>query len=88
MFLLARTTSEDCCRFRTAHQGIKTKSGVLGLNETARYGRCEDTAANIATTFAETARAEFGTKVGVVTTARITHATPGGVYAHSADREW
>jgi alkaline phosphatase len=69
--------------------GIKTKSGVLGLNETARYGRCEDAAANRASTLAETLRAgRPGARVGVVTTARVTHATPAGVYAHSADREW
>ncbi|CAN0534952.1 unnamed protein product [Scytosiphon promiscuus] len=27
-------------------------------------------------------------KVGVVTTARITHATPSNVYAHSVDRSY
>ena len=29
-----------------------------------------------------------GKKVGVVSTARITHATPGAMYAHSEDRDW
>lgn len=31
---------------------------------------------------------EMGKKVGVVSTARITHATPAAVYAHSADRDY
>ena len=30
----------------------------------------------------------LGRKVGVVTTARITHATPAASYAHVADRDW
>lgn len=29
-----------------------------------------------------------GRSTGIVTTARITHATPGAGYAHSADRDW
>jgi alkaline phosphatase len=38
--------------------------------------------------FAETVKKAFGTKIGVVTTARLTHATPACVYGHSADRNW
>lgn len=30
----------------------------------------------------------YNKKIGVVTTARITHATPACVYANSADRNW
>ena len=29
-----------------------------------------------------------GKRVGVVTTTRITHATPAGAYAKTADRDW
>ncbi len=25
---------------------------------------------------------------GIVTTARVAHATPGALYAHTADRDW
>jgi alkaline phosphatase len=31
---------------------------------------------------------EAGKATGVVTTTRVTHATPAGYYAHSADRDW
>ena len=31
---------------------------------------------------------EAGKSSGVVTTTRLTHATPAGYYAHSADRDW
>lgn len=38
--------------------------------------------------FAETVKKAFKKKIGVVTTARITHATPACVYSHSAERNW
>ena len=67
--------------------GVKTKSGVLGLTEAARYSFCEDVPGNTVASIAEHAKT-LGKKVGIVSTARMTHATPGGVYAHSADRLW
>lgn len=29
-----------------------------------------------------------GKSVGIVTTTRVNHATPGAAYAHSVDRDW
>lgn len=69
------------------HAGLKTKSGVLGLDENARKGFCEDVPDNTVMSIAEHAK-RLGKKVGIVSTARVTHATPGAVYAHSADRDW
>lgn len=70
-----------------ANTGVKTKAGVLGLSEDARRGKFEDTKSNIVTNFAEIVSKQ-GKSVGVVSTARLTHATPAAVYAHSADRNW
>lgn len=67
--------------------GVKTKAGVLGVSDKARRGKCEDVAANSIPGFSDLAAAE-GKQVGVVSTARITHATPAAVYAHSGDRNW
>lgn len=67
--------------------GIKTKTGVIGLSETARRGNCADVEAALVKSFAELMHEE-GKSIGFVTTARITHATPAAVYAHSADRDW
>jgi len=69
------------------HAGVKTKSGVLGLSAEARKGFCEDVPGNEVSSIAEHAKG-LGKKVGVVSTARMTHATPGAVYCHSADRDW
>lgn len=67
--------------------GIKTRAGVLGISAAARRGVCADTLAHRVPTMGETA-AKAGKAVGIVTTTRLTHATPAAVYAHVADREW
>ncbi len=67
--------------------GVKTKAGVLGIGENARRGKFEDVQENVLTNFAQLV-SKKGKSVGVVTTARITHATPAAVYAYSADRSW
>jgi alkaline phosphatase len=67
--------------------GIKTKAGFIGVNELAIRGDCESSLANPAATFLEQAEAA-GMATGVVTTTRITHATPAATYAHVPERDW
>lgn len=67
--------------------GVKTKAGIIGLSDKARRSKFEDVQAATVTNFAELMSAK-GKSVGVVSTARLTHATPAAVYAHSADRNW
>lgn len=69
------------------NSGVKTKQGVLGIAKEALRGSCEDALANPVMSLAEMAESA-GMATGVVSTARITHATPAAVYAHSADRNW
>lgn len=67
--------------------GRKTKAGVIGVSEAVVRGDC----ASVPGTELESliARAEkSGLATGIVTTTRITHATPAAAYAHSADRYW
>lgn len=67
--------------------GVKTIAGVIGLTANVRRGNCADAKANLATTIGELTEAA-GMATGIVTTTRITHATPAAVFAHSADRGW
>ncbi|MBW4709234.1 alkaline phosphatase [Roseobacter sp. YSTF-M11] len=69
------------------HSGIKTKAGVVGVDETLNRGDCAQTEAASVTNMSEIMTAT-GRSVGVISTARITHATPASVYAHSADRNY
>ena len=67
--------------------GIKTNNGVLGVNANVAQGDCPAEAGNQVTTIFEMAEAA-GWATGVVSTARITHATPAAAYAHTANRDW
>jgi alkaline phosphatase len=67
--------------------GVKTDSGVLGVDEDVVYNDCASQQGNEVTTLFELAEAA-GMATGTVSTARLTHATPAGNYAHAASREW
>lgn len=69
------------------HTGVKTKAGVLGVDASLNRGDCSATeAASVAN--ASEIYSAMGKSVGIVSTARLTHATPASVYAHSADRNF
>ncbi|HLT02388.1 MAG TPA: alkaline phosphatase, partial [Geminicoccaceae bacterium] len=67
--------------------GVKTKNDLMGLDHTARLENCEDQKTKQVTTLWELAET-IGMSTGAVTTATITHATPGATYAHIASRDW
>lgn len=67
--------------------GIKTKQGVLSINDSVARGDCAAAINNHATTLLELAE-QTGRSTGVVTTTRLTHATPAAAYAHSANRDF
>lgn len=67
--------------------GVKTKQGVLGVDEYLERKACDNTPNHIVKSLAATLE-EKGKDVGIVSTARVTHATPAAVYAHSADRDY
>lgn len=67
--------------------GVKTLAGVISVNQHVIRGDCESAKQNKVTTLLEQAEvAEMAT--GIVTTARITHATPAATYAHTPERGW
>lgn len=68
--------------------GVKTDQGMIGVDETITRGDClQDDATAKVTSFASVAKA-MGKKIAIVSTARLTHATPAAVYAHSSDRDF
>lgn len=67
--------------------GVKTDAGVLSINENVERGDCTSVAGNELVTALELAEVA-GMSTGIVTTARVTHATPAANYAKSADRNW
>jgi alkaline phosphatase len=67
--------------------GVKTLSEVVGVDAGVKVGDCQSVAEHTVPTLLEIAEAA-GRATGVVTTARITHATPASAYAHSANRDY
>ncbi|XP_017862511.1 PREDICTED: membrane-bound alkaline phosphatase [Drosophila arizonae] len=69
--------------------GVKGNYGTIGVNAKVKRGSCK--AATDKATHTESIAQwaqEAGKWAGVVTTARVTHASPAGTYAHVADRDW
>ncbi|XP_073841579.1 alkaline phosphatase 9 [Musca autumnalis] len=69
--------------------GVKANYGTIGVNAHVDRDNCEamrDTN-NHVFSIAKWAM-DAGKNAGLVTTTRITHASPAGVYAHTADRDW
>lgn len=69
------------------HSGVKTKSGVLGVDETVNFADCSAVEAGSVATIAEVLAAQ-GKAVGIITTASLTDATPASAYAHVASRRY
>ncbi len=80
-------TSESAPTMTAIVTGVKTKAGFLSVNQ---YGQREDhttVAGNELPTILELAE-DRGLSTGVVTTTRVTHATPAACYAHTVQRDW
>ncbi len=67
--------------------GIKTKAGVIAMDSRVRLQDCASGQGHAAPTLLERAETA-GMHTGVVTTARLTHATPAATYAHTVMRNW
>lgn len=67
--------------------GVKTRAGVLSIGQSAALGDCAGALAAPMLTLWELAEGA-GLATGVISTARVTHATPGATFSHSAHRDW
>lgn len=67
--------------------GMKTRAGVLSVGPEVITGHCASQQGHDLTsilTLAELA----GKRTGIISTARITHATPAALYANTVNRDW
>ncbi len=67
--------------------GVKTSAGVISVGPEVTPGDCRNLAGSELPTLLQQARAR-GLATGIVSTTRITHATPAATYAHSPQRNW
>ena len=67
--------------------GRKTRAGVINIGPEVRRQDCQESLDQELTPLGVIAK-ERGKSVGVVTTTRLTHATPASVFARSPERDW
>jgi alkaline phosphatase len=82
-------TSDSAPTMTAMITGYKAREGQLSVNHLTARGECDASiiAANSLPTLLEQAAAA-GKATGVVSTARLTHATPAATYAHTSVRDW
>lgn len=80
-------TSDSAPTMSAIVTGVKTNEGIISLNRNSVRGDYRSAAGNEQKSILSYAE-EAGKSTGLVTTARITHATPAACYAHSPDRDW
>jgi len=67
--------------------GVKTDAGIIAIDESVEKGNCESAQGHDMLSALEQFELA-GKSTGVVSTARITHATPAATYAKSPHRGW
>ncbi|KAI4828871.1 hypothetical protein KUCAC02_022943 [Chaenocephalus aceratus] len=67
--------------------GVKANYGTLGVTAATPRYNCNATYGNEVTSILHRAK-KAGKSVGIVTTTRVQHASPGANYAHTANRGW
>jgi alkaline phosphatase len=82
-------TSDSAPTMTAMVTGYKTREGMLSVDHTTTRGECDASvvAAKSLPTILEQAAAA-GKATGIVSTARVTHATPAANYAHTPVRDW
>lgn len=80
-------TSDSAPTMSAIITGVKTDEGIISVDQNVRLGDYTTVAGNEAKTLLEYAE-DAGKSTGVVSTARLTHATPAACYAHTAGRDW
>ncbi|XP_026462591.1 alkaline phosphatase-like [Ctenocephalides felis] len=82
-------TADSACSATAYLCGIKANDGTIGVSANVTRKNCETMADtnNHVHSIAKWAQ-DKGKATGIVTTTRVTHASPAGTFAHTADRDW
>ncbi|XP_016968394.1 membrane-bound alkaline phosphatase [Drosophila biarmipes] len=88
-YCVNRQVADSACTATAYLGGVKGNYGTIGVNANVSRYSCDGAAReeDQVLSIAQWAQAA-GKDAGLVTTARVTHASPAGVYAHIADRNW
>ncbi|XP_070506277.1 membrane-bound alkaline phosphatase-like [Chironomus tepperi] len=88
-YCVDRAVPDSACSGTAFLHGVKTNNGIIGLNAAATRGNCDDsTNEEYYTNSIAAMFIKDGRNAGVVTTTKITDATPASAYANIAERSW
>lgn len=81
--------ADSACTATAYLCGVKNNIGTLGVTSKVPYSDCPASLVkeNHVTSILQWAQ-WAGKATGIVTTTRVTHASPAGSYAHSPQRDW
>lgn len=82
-----RQTPDSAGTMTAMATGVKTRMGVLAVGPSAPRTDCGAAAGDELVSLLEIAKLA-GLSTGIVTTTRITHATPAATYARTPERNW
>ncbi|WP_376696996.1 alkaline phosphatase [Wenzhouxiangella sp. EGI_FJ10305] len=82
-----RQTPDSAGTMTAMVTGVKSYAGAISVDQDATRGDCASMAGSERVSLLDLAVAG-GLKTGIVTTTRITHATPAALYSRSVDRDW
>ena len=80
-------TSDSAPTMSAIITGVKTDEGVFGVDQNVVLGDYKTVSGNETPSLLALAE-DAGLSTGIVSTARLTHATPGACYAHTPSRDW
>lgn len=80
-------TSDSAGAMTAIVTGVKTRAGFLSVSQLSKRGDVAHIDKHSLTTIVELSE-RAGLSTGIVTTTRVTHATPGACYAHAPERWW
>ena len=80
-------TSDSAGTMSAMMTGVKTKGGVISIDGDINNGDCESGKGHERMTLLEWAE-KNGMSTGVISTARLTHATPAATFSHAVSRGW
>lgn len=80
-------TSDSAPTMTAIITGLKTDEGIISVNQNVVYNDYKTVKGNEAISLLSLAE-QNGKSTGVISTARLTHATPAACYAYSPNRGW
>ena len=79
--------ADSACSATAYLSGVKSNSKTIGVNAKVLLGDCVVDKAHHTESIASWAQKSCKS-AGLVTTTRVTHASPAGLYSHTANRNW